>query len=338
MARTGHGRALEERRLGHGLQTLPSGLNAFPIARKSEFHRSINQKLPELWSDFSDRGSPDPRNVCERSAKFHGDHAADASSGASWIQEEDIERLRASVEQRQEAFRESLRHFRLTGAGRFDGAEEQRRALQSFSDEREEIRAEEMRLTALEKQPGAFKQRKVMFVGYADFEMDGRVHTAGEMDRLMLHAASQKYPCARPATFDEYSDQCILGLPSCNHSGRDIVFVGPGATGCELNHTNTLGAQKAIVPSGDALDGSWGAASLYGRKSVICVYPLERVKRQQSLTQFGAARSNIGRSGRLRRAGSLTGLTDRTQWTSGSFGLAGSTHQSQRMVRTDEFR
>eukprot|EP00438_Fugacium_kawagutii_P007921 Skav203703 [mRNA] locus=scaffold259:362240:390330:+ [translate_table: standard] len=47
-----------ERRLNVGLQTLPSGLSAFPVARQSIFHRSINQKMPELWSDFSDSGLP----------------------------------------------------------------------------------------------------------------------------------------------------------------------------------------------------------------------------------------------------------------------------------------
>ena len=48
----------------------------------------------------------------------------------------------------------------------------------------------------------------------------------------------------------------IIGIPPIpksfvklyNRSGRDVVFVGPGATGCELFHTNTLGgAQKCVV-------------------------------------------------------------------------------------------
>lgn len=260
--RTGHGRAMEERRLNFGHQSLPSGANAFPVARASPFHRSINQNLPELWSDFSDRGSPNPRGHCEQSARFHGD----------------VERPRRSA-----------------------------------------------------------RHGQVLFAGFAEFDMDGRVHTAGEMDRLMLHAAAAKFPCARPSTFDEYSEGCILGLPQRNVSGRDIVFVGPGATGCELNHTNTLGAQKAMVPPGDHLDGTWGAASLYGRKALLCVYPVQRVKKQQSLMQFGLARESVGKSGRLRRAGSLSSLADRTQWTSGDFGVGGSSHMAQRMIRTDQF-
>lgn len=245
MARTGHGRALEERRLNFGHQTLPSGLSAFPVARNSEFHRSINQRLPELWSDFS---NPSRSEANEQSTRFHGDG---------------------------------------------DGAD------------------------------AAGKAQQVLFVGYAEFDMDGRVHTAGEMDRLMLHAASAKYPCSRPATFDEYSEGNILGLPKRNLSGRDIVFVGPGATGCELNHTNTLGSQKAMVSPGDHLDGTWGAASMYGRKCLICVYPVARLKKQQSLMQFGLARQSAGSSGRLRRAGSLTTLSDKTQWTSGDCGVGG---------------
>lgn len=261
MARSGRGQALNERRLNHGLQTLPSGASAFPVPRNSEHHRSINQSLPQLWSDFSDRGSPESRAQCERSAKYHGDEGRTASA----------------------------------------------------------------------------KHTQVLFLGFATFEMDGRVHTAGEMDRLMLFAACAKYPCARPATFDEYSEGCILGLPQKNLSGRDIVFVGPGSTGCELNHTNTLGAQKAMVPPGDALDGTWGAASMYGQKSMICVYPVQRVKQQQSLAQFGLARESVSKSGRLRRAGSLSTLSDRTQWTNGEFGMGGSTHMSQHMSRTDQF-
>ena len=35
MPRVGHGPATEERRLNCGLQTLPSGISAFPVARHS---------------------------------------------------------------------------------------------------------------------------------------------------------------------------------------------------------------------------------------------------------------------------------------------------------------
>merc|ERR1719478_212569 len=154
----------------------------------------------------------------------------------------------------------------------------------------------------------ASRAGQCVFVGFAEFDLDGRHQTAGEMDRMMQWAAGEKYPCSRPATLDEYERGVILGLPERNRSGRDVVFTGPGATGCELFHTNTLGAQKCIVHAGDTFDGQTGAASLHGRKSCICVYPAERVKRQQSLTQFGLTRETVGTSGRLRRSGSLAGL------------------------------
>jgi len=259
---SGHSPALEERSLNHGLQRLPSGLNCFPVARNSEHHRSINQSLPELWSDFSDRGLHGARAGDEKSATFHGD------------------RQHASVSTAQ-------------------------------------------------------SRNQVLFVGFVEFDMDGRHHTAGEMDRIMASKVLSKYPCARPATLDEYVDLKILGLPTHNKSGRDIVFVGPGATGCELFHTNTLHAQKCAVMPGDALDGSWGAASMFGRKSVLCVYSVERVKRQQSLCNFGLARSAIGKSGRLRRAGSLASIQDKTQWTCDAHG--GSSPQAAKSIRSDQF-
>lgn len=262
---SGHAPALEERRLNHGLQMLPSGRSAFPVARSSEHHRTINQNLPELWSDFSDRGLHAPRGAhCAKSSTFHGDLGDNA------------------------AHKDHL------------------------------------------------KPAKVVFVGFAEFDMDGRNHTAGEMDRLMMYAAVSKYPCARPATLDEYVEQQIVGLPEMNRSGRDVVFVGPGATGCEHFHTRTLGAQKAVVPPGDPLDGAWDLVSLFGRKCVLCVYPMQRVRRQMSLTQFGLTRSTIsGTSGRLKRAGSLATLTDKTSWTSGDFG--GSSPQASRAMRGDQF-
>ncbi|CAK9034029.1 Sulfate transporter 4.1 [Durusdinium trenchii] len=224
---TGHGKGDLERRLNVGLQTLPSGFSAFPVARQSLFHRSINQKMPELWSDFSDSGLPQARaGPHQQIDRFHGDH------------------------------------------------ELSRKA------------------PPLSARPG-----KVVFVGFAEFDMDGRAFTGGEMDRMMMISASQKYPCSRPATFDEYAERCILGLPERNNCGRDVVFVGPGATGCELFHTNTLGIQKAVVSPHDMFDGTWGNASLYGRKCILCVYPVQRLKKQQSLTQFGLARQTIGKPG-----------------------------------------
>lgn len=291
--RTGRSHALEERRLNHGLQTLPSGRSAFPVARTSAFHSTINQKLPELWTDFSDRGLPDARaGHDEKAARFHGDLHVGASPSSSFL----------------------------------GNSPEQLRTRSPFGG------------SAFASPPPAHaRPGHVVFVGYAEFDMDGRHHTPGEMDRLMLHAAASKYPCARPATLDEYAEKRISGLPARNSSGRDIVFAGPGATGCELFHTNTLGAQKCIVTPGDPFDGSWGAASLYGRKCVICVHPVERLKRQHSLTQFGLSRGAIsGKDGRMKRPASLSVLPpDTTRWTVPDF--ADSTRSAARSVRMDRF-
>jgi len=174
-------------------------------------------------------------------------------------------------------------------------------------------------LSGLEKGgAGVGKTEEVVFVGFADFEMDGRVHTAGEMDRLMMFAAAAKYPCCRPATLAEYAEGRVSGLPARNISGRDLVFIGAGATGCELSHTNTLGSQKATVLAGGDLDGRCSFASLHGRKSILCIYPLHRVKKQKSLTQFGLAKSSLDKSmTATRRSASLTSLGQSAQWALG---------------------
>lgn len=265
---SGHGRPDQERRFNHGHQVTPSGRNVFPVPRNSAFHRSINQSLPELWGDFSDRGLPEARaGHDERTMSFH--------DGA---------------------------HGDCTATGLFKKAGHM--ALKTMTH------------------PGAVSSStagQCVFLGFADFDIDGRHQTAGEMDRIMQWAAGEKFPCARPATLDEYERGVIMGLPQRNRSGKDIAFTGPGATGCELFHTNTLGAQKCIVSPGDTFDGQTGAASLHGRKACICVYPAERMRRQQSLTQFGLARSTMSGMGKMRRSSSLAGMSDSTKWTRGDF-------------------
>merc|ERR1719456_148347 len=141
----------------------------------------------------------------------------------------------------------------------------------------------------------AARAAQSVFLGYAEFDMDGRHQTAGEMDRIMQWAAGEKFPCARPATLDEYERGVIMGLPQRNRSG------------------------KCIVPPGDTFDGQTGAASLYGRKACICVYPAERVRRQQSLTQFGLARSTVSGTGKMKKSNSIAGISDSTVWTKGNF-------------------
>jgi hypothetical protein len=277
MALSGHGEALQERRFNHGLQTLPSGRSAFPVPRTDPYHRSLLQGLPELWSDFSDQGLPEARaGLSEGAATYHGDY--DAGLG-----------LHLS--------KPSLRSASRPGAAASPGG--------TISPVLAPGEQEQ-----LQRKPGHAAGR-VVFVGYATFDMDGRAHTAGEMDRLMMRAANSKYPCARPATFDEYADGAIMNLPQRNKSGLDVAFVGPGATGSELFHTNTLGMQKCCVAPGDDFsERQWGVASLHGRKALLCVYPAERLRRQRSLTQYGLARDFVtNKSGPLRKAGSLACLS-----------------------------
>lgn len=178
--------------------------------------------------------------------------------------------------------------------------------------------------------------RTVLYVGFAEWDMDGRLHTIGEMDRLMMVAAQSKYPCARPATFEEYSTGQIRGIPEANHSGRDVVFVGPGSAQMPP-HQHTLGSQKYVVPARDSFDCTATTTATYGRKCCLCVYPAARVERQHSLSQFGFARSvQSGAQAKLRRTQSWSGLSpDRTKWAAMDF--AGSSPEAQRLVRYDRF-
>mmetsp|Transcript_69681 Transcript_69681/g.167252 ORF Transcript_69681/g.167252 Transcript_69681/m.167252 type:complete len:288 (+) Transcript_69681:107-970(+) len=270
LARTGHGRPdrsagkllHKERRLNYGLQTLPSGLSAFPAPRNSDWHRNIGQSLPELWSDFSTRGhAAGSSGHDEHSMTFHGT----SSSGG----------------------------FGNTMSSSGKGLQRLQDTTASSCPSRGSQASE------------GFFSRKCVFAGFAEFDMDGRVHTGGEMDRIMMMAVSSKYPCSRPASIDEYVDGDILNMPARNHTGRDVVFVGPRSTGSTLFHSNTLGAGKCFVPPGDAFDGTAGAVSIHGRKCAVCVYPMERVRRQPSLVTFGSMRRATDEQGKMRRAASL---------------------------------
>lgn len=280
-----HARVPPERRFNIGNQTLPSGKNAFPVARGNRFYRTLGQSLPELWSDFSDRGLPH-----EHPEQHVGlDLSATQGSG-----------------------------FRDTGS-RF------------LSTNRTNLNVTRGGLSK-----GLAPAQRVYFVGFAEWEMDGRVHSAGEMDRLMALAAASKFPCSRPATFDEYSSMNIVGSPAVNVSGRDISFVGTGSC-CERSDSNTLGTKKWVVPARDPFDGTATTSATYGKKCCFCVYPAERMAKQHSLSQFGLARSaaSVEKEGRLRRVRTWAGIPDKTKWAALDF--SGSSGEVQRTVRYDRF-
>lgn len=269
-----------ERRFNNGLQTIPSGRNAFPVCRGNRFYKTISQSVPELWSDFSERGLP----------------------------HEHPEQPRRDPD--------------ITQGGPFRDRKNQTGS--SFHSSR----------SSPSKAPAFSPAQQCLYVGFAEWDMEGRLHTTGEMDRLMAVAAASKYPCARPATFEEYASLQIRGIPKDNGSGRDVAFVGPGSS-VDPSHANTLGSMKWVVPARDPFDGTATTSATFGRKCCLCVYPAARVEKQHSLTQFGLARSAAGPNGELRRARSWGGLMDGTQWAAADF--SGSSGEAQRTVRYDRF-
>jgi len=154
-------------------------------------------------------------------------------------------------------------------------------------------------------------EKTVTFLGYAYWTMDGYLSTRGEMDRSMNHSAQSKFPCSRAATYDEYAFGKIAGLPNRNETGLEVTFVGPRSEGRgegSLDHRNTLLCRKKAVLPKDFLDGTCSVASIRGNKACICVYNIDRVKRQPSITQFGYARNCVDERGRVLPDSSLTQL------------------------------
>ncbi|CAK0909888.1 unnamed protein product [Prorocentrum cordatum] len=96
--------------------------------------------------------------------------------------------------------------------------------------------------------PRAPRPGDVVAVGHAKFDMDGRTFTPGEMDRLMMDSAVSKYPCARPATFDEYTDQAIVGLPRKNEASARSCFCAQAALVASYTTRARSGARSAPCP------------------------------------------------------------------------------------------
>lgn len=162
-------------------------------------------------------------------------------------------------------------------------------------------------------------EKTVTFVGYAYWTMDGYLCTAGEMDRSMNHTTQSKFPCSRAATYEEYLNGKIAGLPTRNETGIEVTFVGPNSEARgrgSLEHKNTLLCSKKAVLPKDPLDGTCSVSAIRGNKAVVCVYDIGRVKRQPSIAQFGYARKCIDKEGKVIGDCSLMSLRPcTTNWT-----------------------
>jgi len=144
--------------------------------------------------------------------------------------------------------------------------------------------------------------KTVMFVGYAYWDMNGYLHTDKELDLSMQYAAHSKFPVSRPATYDEYNCETIAGLPTKNETGLEITFIGPDSNARgrgSLDHRNTLLQRKRAVLPKDRLDGSCSVGCIKGTKAIVCVYDIDRIKKQPSLTQFGYARMATDHKGKV---------------------------------------
>merc|ERR1719223_568491 len=103
----------------------------------------------------------------------------------------------------------------------------------------------------------------------------------------MHSACANKFPCSRPATYEEYISHAIAGLPKLNTTRYDLTFVGPGSEKIgpgALDHKNTFFARKKIVFPGDRLDGGSGKieitdSSCWGRKSCVAVTYANRIRK-----------------------------------------------------------
>ena len=58
--------------------------------------------------------------------------------------------------------------------------------------------------------PG-YVQPTAVFCGFVEWTMEQGCMTRGEMDRLMAAACAAKYPCSRPATYEEYISKAVVG-------------------------------------------------------------------------------------------------------------------------------
>lgn len=290
------------RRFNWGHQNTPGGASLYPVPPHSVFHRSLTQ-LPcmgNLWVDASNtyedaRLEKQPYHL-ERDTRTMTAYSYDRRVAPGSYVEPVLFNLSTHP------------NWKTRAMDRFQQSKI-RRDKKSYSVPR---RGNE----------GAEGQYSCMFVGFADYTMEKGAMTRGELDRLMVSACHSKFPCSRPATYEEYISKSIGQLPKINRTKFDVTFIGPGSEKLgpgALDHKNTLFCRKKVVFPGERLDGSSGQieisdSSCWGRKTCIAVVYVNRIIRQPSLKQFGLLRNCIDQSWRGDRQYMESLSDDETQW------------------------
>lgn len=275
-------------RFNYGHQTSSCGISLYPVPPNSKFYRSVTQ-LPlsgNLWVDCSNT-IEDARLA---SQPFHGGdirpltaYSYDRRVPPGTYVEPKVFNLATHPKWRTQPSLTRLAKAKLL------------REARSFSVPRRGGGGSPYTCTnELHNGPVS-----CIFLGFADWTMEPGRMTRGELDRLMISACRSKYPCSRPATYEELISQAIIGLPEHNKTGLDIAFVGPGsevipAGGGGIESRSAFCRKKVVFP-GDRLDKetSLSLNSLGGRKTCIAVQQLNRLSLQPSLRQFGAARKTL---------------------------------------------
>ncbi|CAD7941752.1 unnamed protein product [Amoebophrya sp. A25] len=283
------------RRYNWGHQCAQNGHSLFPVPTYSEFHRSINQnpQMGNLWIDASNtyedaRLSTQPYHL-EKDTRTMTAYSYDRKVPPGTYIEPKVFNLGTHV------------NWKTRPLDKFEQAK-MRRDVRCYS--------------VVKRGSPAVHHPVCVFAGFVDWTMERAAMTRGEMDRLMYAACAAKYPCSRPATYEEYISHGISGLPTLNQTKHDITFVGPGSDKIgpgALDHRNTIFARKKVVFPGDRLDGSSGQieiddSSCWGRKTCIAVVYTNRLRKQPSLKQFGVLRNTL----KVRDGTDVSG--DATQW------------------------
>lgn len=281
-------------RFNVGHQTTPAGFSLYPTPPNNRFYKSLTTKVTgNLWVDSSNtyedgRLSTQPYHLEQR-----------AMSAYSYDR-------RIPPGSYVEPVMFNLAHDPHNKTKELDRYQQAklRREMRAFSIPRRGIADDHF--------------VSCVFVGFVEWNMERAAFRRGELDRLMIAACRAKYPCSRPATYEEFISHAITGLPAMNQTKFDITFTGPGSEKIgpgALDHKNTLFSRKKIIMPGERLDGSTGQieisdSSIWGKKACIAVVYSTRLQLQPSLRQFGQSRKTI----KDQKCYTENCSNDKTQW------------------------